>query len=78
MFSTDQNKLKSPLLMEDDAKYVAVMMPCSVAIYEKSDGNTYVASMNVGMRGKVFGGAVDQTMSKVTADDKKILGFAEW
>ncbi|KAF5414586.1 MAG: hypothetical protein C5S48_08400 [Candidatus Methanogaster sp.] len=40
------------LLMADDTKYVAVMMPCSVAIYEKSGGNTYVASMNVGMMGK--------------------------
>jgi uncharacterized protein (DUF302 family) len=65
------------LLMADDTKYVAVMMPCSVAIYEKSDGNTYVASMNIGMMDKVFGGAVDHTMSKVAADDKKILGFAE-
>jgi len=67
----------SGLLMADNTKFVAVMMPCSVAIYEKSDGNTYVASMNVGIMGKVFGGAVDRTMSKVAADDKKILGFAE-
>ncbi len=64
------------LLMADDTKYVAVMMPCSVAVYEKLDGGTYVASMNIGIMGKVFGGAVNQTMSKVAADDKKILRFA--
>lgn len=50
---------------------------CAVAVYEKSDGGTYVASMNIGIMGKVFGGAVDQTMSKVAADDRVILGFAE-
>ena len=63
------------LLKEDKDKYVAVMMPCAIAIYEKSDGKTYVASMNVGMMGKIFGGGVDKAMSKVAADDKKILSF---
>ncbi len=67
----------SGLLSTDDTKFVAVMMPCAVAVYDKSDGGTYVASMTIGIMGKVFGGAVDQTMSKVAADDKKILEFAE-
>ncbi len=72
-----QPEYVSGLLVADDTKYVAVMMPCSVAVYEKSDGETYVASMNIGIMGKVFGGAVDQTMSKVAADDKKILEFVQ-
>ncbi|MEA1895823.1 MAG: DUF302 domain-containing protein [Euryarchaeota archaeon] len=72
-----QPEYASGLLKADDTKFVAVMMPCAVAVYEKSNGGTYVASMNVGIMGKVFGGAVDQTMSKVAADDKKILGFAQ-
>ena len=65
------------LLKKDDTKYVAVMMPCSVAIYEKSDGATYIASMNMGRMGKIFGGDIDRTMSKVARDDKKILGFVK-
>ena len=72
-----QPEYASGLLKADDTKFVAVMMPCAVAVYEKSDGRTYVASMNVGIMGKVFGGDVDRTMSKVAADDKKILGFAQ-
>ncbi len=72
-----QPEYASGLLGADDTKFVAVMMPCTVAVYEKSDGGTYVASMNVGIMGKVFGGAVDQTMSKVAADDRKILRFVE-
>ena len=51
------------------------MMPCAFAVYEKSDGHIYVASMNVGIMGKVFGGEIDTTMSKVAQDDQKILGF---
>ena len=72
-----QPEYASGLLGADDTKFVAVMMPCAVAVYETSGGDTYIASMNVGTMGKVFGGAVDQTMSKVAADDKKILEFAE-
>ena len=72
-----QPEYASGLLGADDTKFVAVMMPCAVAVYEKSDGGTYIASMNIGIMGKVFGGAVDQTMSRVAADDKKILMFAE-
>ena len=72
-----QPEYASGLLGADDTKFVAVMMPCAVAVYEKSGGGTYVASMNIGIMGKVFGGAVDQTMSKVAADDRKILGFAQ-
>lgn len=63
------------LLKNDNDKYVGVMMPCAFAIYEKSDGRTYVASMNVGMMGKMFGGGVNAAMSKVAKDDKKILSF---
>ena len=72
-----QPEYASGLLGTDDTKFVAVMMPCAVAVYEKSDGGTYVASMNIGIMGKVFGGAVDETMSKVARDDRVILGFAE-
>ena len=67
----------SGLLGADDTKFVAVMMPCAVAVYEKSGGRTYVASMNIGIMDKVFGGAVDQMMSKVARDDRVILGFAQ-
>lgn len=72
-----QPEYASGLLGADDTRFVAVMMPCAVAVCEKSDGGTYVASMNIGIMGKVFGGAVDRTMSKVAADDKRTPEFAE-
>jgi len=72
-----QAEYASGLLTEDETKFVAVMMPCAIAVYEKSNGSIYVASMNVGIMGKIFGGEIDTTMSKVAADDKTILEFAK-
>ena len=59
----------SSLLQNDDTKFVGAMMPCSVAVYEKSDGKVYVASMNMGLMSKMFSGVVGETLGKVAADD---------
>ena len=63
------------LLEDGNNKFVSVMMPCAIAVYEKEDGSVYVSSMNVGFMGKIFGGGIDEAMSKVAGDDKKILSF---
>ena len=63
------------LLAKDDTHFVAAMMPHSISIYEKSDGNTYISSMNMGLMGKIFGGETDRIMGKVQADDDIILNF---
>jgi uncharacterized protein (DUF302 family) len=55
----------SQLLSQDDSKFVAAMMPCSIAVYEKSDGKVYVSSMNMGLMSKMFGGVVGDTLAKV-------------
>jgi len=64
------------LLKNDDSKFVSVLMPCAIAVYEKNDG-VYVATMQVGIMGKIFGGNINTTMSKVSKDDHKILKFLE-
>lgn len=63
------------LLKSGDNRFVATMMPCAVAVYEKEDGKVYVASMNVGLMGRLFGGEILTVMSKVAQDDAKILNF---
>jgi len=63
------------MLAHDDSKFVAAMMPCSIGIYEKSDGKVYVSSMNIGLMSKMFGGVVDDTLALVAADDAEILEF---
>jgi uncharacterized protein (DUF302 family) len=68
-------KYAGPLLRKDDSKFIAVMMPCSVAVYEKSDGNTYVTSMNMGLMSSLFSGEVGSTLSQVAEEDEIILRF---
>lgn len=63
------------LLKHDKTRFVAAMMPHSVAVYEKSDGNTYISSMNMGLMGKIFGGETDRVMGNVQKDDDIILDF---
>ncbi|QBG48858.1 DUF302 domain-containing protein [Verrucomicrobia bacterium S94] len=59
------------ILNTDDAMYVSVMMPCSMAVYQKSDGRTYVSTMNTGLMGRLFGGVVADVMGGPVADDEK-------
>jgi uncharacterized protein (DUF302 family) len=33
-------------------------MPCTIAVYEKSDGKTYVSLMNMDMLGMIYGGLI--------------------
>jgi uncharacterized protein (DUF302 family) len=57
------------ILQDDDAMYVSVMMPCSIAIYDKSDGKTYVSTMNAGLMGRMFGGTVAKVMAGAVASE---------
>jgi uncharacterized protein (DUF302 family) len=72
-----QPEYASEMLSQDDSKFVAAMMPCSIAVYEKSDGKVYVSSMNMDLMAKMFSGVVGDALSKVASDDARILGFLE-
>lgn len=66
----------SKILNVDEAMYVSVMMPCSMAVYQKSDGKTYVSTMNTGLMGRMFGGVVAKIMGgPVAADEEQFLEF---
>ena len=64
------------LLKDDDTRYVSVMMPCSISVYKKSDGNTYVANMKADNMGAMMGGTVAEVMDgPVSGDQAKMLEF---
>jgi len=44
------------LLVHDKYKKFLSMMPCSVAVYEKSDGKVYLSMMNIQMMANVYKG----------------------
>lgn len=57
------------ILNDDDSMYVSLMMPCTISVYEKSDGTVYVATMNAGLMGRIFGGTVAKVMGGSVAPE---------
>ena len=57
------------VLLDDDARFLSVMMPCSIAVYEKADGKTYISTMNAKLLGKMFGGTVAEVMAGPVAKE---------
>lgn len=53
------------LLVHDEYKKLATMMPCTIAVYEKSDGKTYISTMNMRMLGGMYGGLVQQWVEEL-------------
>lgn len=65
------------ILSEDDARIVSVMMPCTVAVYEKADGSVHVGAMRPAVLGRVFGGVVSEVMAgPVAADQARFIDAA--
>jgi len=65
------------ILREDGNKVISVFMPCTISVYQKSDGKTYVGSMNAGLLGKMFGGTVAEVMSEVAVQQQSFIEFAK-
>ena len=68
-------EIAADLLQADENKYLSVMMPCTFAVYEKSDGKTYIAMMNLGVVGQAIGGDVVTAMEKAMPDMEKMVDF---
>lgn len=63
------------ILNADENRKISVFMPCTISVYEKSDGKTYVGTMNAGLLGTMFGGKVAEVMKTVSADQQSFIGF---
>lgn len=51
-------KAAADILIHDELKRLSVMMPCTIGVYEKSDGKTYITIMNMKILGLVFGDVI--------------------
>lgn len=66
------------ILLDDESRWSSVMMPCTISVYDKNDGKTYVGFMNAPLIGKMFGGLVGDVMGGPVADGQtKILSFLQ-
>lgn len=64
------------ILKQDDNKIVSVFMPCTISVYEKSDGKAYIGTMNAALLGRMFGGTVAKIMGeKVAADQRNFIAL---
>lgn len=64
------------ILLDDSSRWASVMMPCTISVYDKNDGKTYVGFMNAQLIGVMFGGLVGEVMGGPVADGQaRILGF---
>ncbi len=61
------------ILEKDDERVVTSMMPCRVAIYEKSDGRVYVSRMNSSLMASTMGKLINDVMSEAAAENEKML-----
>jgi uncharacterized protein (DUF302 family) len=68
-------KFAADMLKDDDRKKIGNMMPKSFAIYEKSDGQVYVSTMNGGIIGKLFGGKTEQIIEESSLEIEDIMRF---
>lgn len=68
-------KYSSEMLSADNRKIIGAMLPKNLAVYEKSDGQVYVATSNGAVMGKLFGGETESIIERVSLEVEGILSF---
>ena len=68
-------KYSAEMLQADERKKIGNMMPKSFAVYEKSDGQVYVSTMNGAVMGKIFGGEVERIIEEVSLEVEDMMRF---
>lgn len=68
-------KYSGPILKDDATRILSILMPCTITVYKKDDGKTYIGLMNAGLMGRMFGPKVGEIMGHVAEDQKKFVSF---
>lgn len=68
-------KYSAPILEDDATRILSILMPCTITIYKKDDGKTYIGLMNSGLMGRMFGPKVGAIMGEVAKDQKVFVTF---
>jgi uncharacterized protein (DUF302 family) len=63
------------LLAQDRYKQLTAMMPCTIAVYEKSNGKTYISMMNLDVMGQMYGGDVKVMAEELAPQMAQMLDF---
>jgi uncharacterized protein (DUF302 family) len=68
-------KFSSEMLLADNRKIIGAMLPKNLAVYEKSDGQVYVATSNGAVIGKFFSRDTESIIERVSLEVEGILSF---
>ncbi len=59
-------------VVRDDPKWSGIM-PCSWAVYEMTNGDTYIAKMNISLMSMMFSGILGSVMKKVSNEEEEFI-----
>ncbi len=65
----------SQVLIKDDLKQMGNMMPKTFAVYEKTNGQVFVSTMNGAVMGKIFGGEFEKIIEEVSLEVEDMMRF---
>ena len=68
-------KYSAPILKDDSSRILSILMPCTITVYKKDDGKTYIGLMNSGLMGRMFGPMVGEVMGNVAKDQDEFVKF---
>ncbi len=73
VFEVCKPALAHQVLKGDQERVVSSLMPCRIAIYERSDGKVYISRMNSGMLAKPMKGVVPEVMKQAAREIEEIV-----
>lgn len=65
-----QAKHAATIMRDDTARRASVLMPCTISVYEKSDGSIWIGAMNPGLIAPFFGGVLAEIMGGPVAREQ--------
>jgi len=65
------------MLVHDEYKLLTTMMPCTISVYEKSNGKTYISIMNMEMLGMIYGGVIAEIAAELAPQMMEMVKLDE-
>ena len=73
VFEICHPELSYEILSRNEERVVSNMMPCRIAVYQKSDGSVWISRMNSGTVAKPLTKVVRRTMTEAAAQVEEII-----
>ncbi len=73
IFELCSARYSAEILELDDERIVAPLMPCRIAIYEKSNGNIYISRMDSELLARPFGGVIKDVMQVAAVEIEDVI-----